>query len=440
MRPRLLAAVFLPCVFFPLAAQTPAASANQTPPPQAAPNPPKQPAATARITGSVFCNDTHRPARGAVVLAQRLPKDGHVDINPGTGMTRVGMDGTYTIGHLQPGDYTIVAFLPGYISPLDDLPINNTNDNDAEMRARLARNGVISVRNNETAHLDATLERGATITGRVLYDDGAPATQVVLNLEDVNAKPASKSARPGNDNIDMPDIDAGTLVRGLFLHQSQGTDDQGNFRISGVKPGTYRLAALPAVTGESSDPSEAIFLGGIIGGVGDVRSIRFYSGDTLHKNAAKKYDLRAGDEVNGIEITIPVYAFHRVEGHLTTLDDRPVVSAGLLLTDTSDDSFVLRAQPSRDGSFIFPQVPAGTYKLAVANAISGTLPENFSENYPAAAPIQPGYLPNMQSLADKTTTVLVKDSDITDLSIQLQNAPPAPNQPTATSVPTAAPQ
>jgi hypothetical protein len=426
---RLLIAVFLLCCSTSILAQTTDDSADAAPAVQTAPQV-KPPPASAAITGTVFCSDTHRPARGAMVMAQPIPKTGPAQPSLNAGTSRVGMDGTYTIQHLRPGDYTIVALLPGYISPFDDLQVDQVGNNDAEMRARLARNGIVSVRNNETANMDVTLTRGATITGRALYDDGAPATQVILSLEDVNAKPpAPKSAQAGNSDPDVSNVSAGAVVRGFFLHQTQGTDDQGNFRISGIKPGTYRIAAVQPA--ESLSDSDGDGFGIIFGVIGSPKSMRIYAGDTLHKNAAKTYELRAGDDITGVDITIPVYAFHRVQGQLAALDGRPIFVGHLTLTDTSDDSFVLHSVPARDGTFIFPEVPSGTYKLAVTAAQIGTLPDGFSEDVPVQAPM----LQNAQAFTDKTTTVLVKDSDITDLSIQLQNAPASPNQPTAASLP-----
>ncbi len=429
MRPRLLVAVLFLCCATALLAQTTDDNTNpHQPPAQATPRtiPPKLPPATASISGTVFCNDTHRPARGAVVMAQPISKTGPTDVGINANTTRVGMDGTYTLHHLRSGDYTIVAFLPGYLSPLDDVQVDEANGpNEDEMRERLARNGIVSVRDNETARMDVTLTRGATVSGRVLFDDGVPATQVILSLEDVNAKPA-----PQKSNPDTQDITGGALVRGLFLHQSQGTDDQGNFRISGIKPGSYRLAAVQSM--ESLADNDGDGLGIILGVFPDSKTLRVYGGDTFHKNAAKKYELRAGDEVNGIEITIPVYAFHRVEGHLSALDGRQLISAGITLADTSDASFILHARLAPDGSFVFPQVPSGTYKLVISNAKSVTVRNNDADSFADLAQLPPSMLQNVQSFADRTTTVLVKDSDVTDISIQLQSAAPAANQPTAT--------
>lgn len=405
-------------------AQTHAAPPDNTPPAQTTPQPkaPKPPPATAIITGTVVCSDTRLPARGAVVIAQPILKNGRAEPSFTGGTSRVGMDGTYTIRHVSPGDYTVIALLPGYVSPYDDLSVDGSMNDDAT-RARLISNGVVSARNDATSRFDITLQRGATISGRILYDDGAPASQVVLDLEDINAKPAAKKPVESDDD-ELGGASAGSVVRSMLLHQSQTTDDQGNFRISGIKPGTYRIAATPPLPADSPDFD---FFTLMLGGFAKPGSLRIYSGDTFHKKAAKTYDLHAGDNVSDIDITVPVYAFHRIEGHITSLDDHPIISAGVTLTDASDDSFILHARLDRNGEFVFPDVPAGTYNLAVTGAKSGTLPNEYN-----GVPLVPMPLQNAQSFADKTTTVIVKDDDVTDLSIQLQNAAPTPNQPAAT--------
>lgn len=346
-------------------------------------------------------------------MAQAIPTDEHTEANAGAAVSRVAMDGTYTIRDLPPGDYTVVALLPGYTTLFDGFPLDASNPkNNAELRARLIANGIVSVRSNETVRFDTTIQRGATISGRVLYDDGAPATQAVLDIENVNTKaPAKKSAASGTTDTDTQDLSADSVIRSMFLHQNQVTDDQGNFRISGIRPGTYRIFATPPGIDGSSNDEQLDFMFGVV----KAGPIRIYSGDTSHRNAAKTYDLKAGDEVSGIEITVPVYAFHRVEGHLTSLDGRPIIVAAIALTDSSDDSFVLHSHPARDGEFFFPAVPSGTYKLAIVGARLGELSDN--------TPPESAILQNAESFADTTTSVIVKDSDITDLNIQLQKAP-----------------
>src|SRR6202000_648798 len=120
-----------------------------------------------------------------------------------------------------PGDYALLAILPGYLSPVDDMLVGELNDGAGEktLHDRMARSRGGTVRNT-AATLDLTLERGAAVSGRVLYSDGSPATQITIDLESTEAKP-SPAAKP-EDNISM-----GAMMRLIFTHQSANTDDLG---------------------------------------------------------------------------------------------------------------------------------------------------------------------------------------------------------------------
>jgi hypothetical protein len=439
MRLRLLSAiVFLTVIPLALRAQDESSNGAQSnaqpnvqaaPPQRSAPAPPD----TGRVTGTIFCNDTHRPARGAIALAQPLAEGAKTRPASGMHMVRVAMDGTYTIEHLHPGNYAVIGMLPGYLSVLDDLPIGqmDTDKDPSASNAVLARNGTVAVRNNETSNFDLMLQRGASVSGRVLYSDGSPATQIQISVDDVNAKPLSSAE--GMQAM-FANVNAGSFMRSFLLHQGTGTDDQGNFRISGLKPGTYRVAATePAQNAAGGDEGGTMFFTGMFS---DPKALHIYSGDTFHRNAAKTYQLRAGDDLTGIDITIPTDAFHRVEGRLSTLGGTPVPVAAIKLTDTSDDSFVLSTTPARDGSFVFAAVPSGTYKLSATGARIGTLPDVF----PDGIPIEAGMLKDSHALADGTTGVIVKDSDVSEVSLQLTDAPPSPAPGQTPGTAAAAPQ
>ena len=70
----------------------------------------------ARITGHVVLADTQDPARNAVVLLTSL--DGQ-----NRQFQRVGLDGTYLFEHVVPGEYIIIPYLDGYLSPFDKLTL-----------------------------------------------------------------------------------------------------------------------------------------------------------------------------------------------------------------------------------------------------------------------------------------------------------------------------
>jgi hypothetical protein len=381
--------------------------------------PPPAPPRNARITGTVLCADTHRPARGAIVIIMPVPP---ADAKKQTGngseaMARVASDGTYVAEHMAAGEYSVIAMLPGYLSPMDDLTSADMSQNSPEKsRAFLMKYGTVDVRAQETARFDLSLQRGAAMSGRVLYSDGSPASQITIDVQDVNAKPAaSKSPEDA--------INAGTIMRSLFMHQSQGTDDQGRFRISGLRPGTYRVAAVQASTDPMGQFGGDDGMGFLMGFSSNPTDLHIYSGDTLHKKSAKTYELRSGDEVSGIDITVPADAFHHIQGRLSATDGRAISTATLTLTDTTDDSLAFHTDLEHDGTFIFPAVPAGTYSLAATQARIGTVPDGFPENMPVRAEM----IKATNAFADGNTAVIVKESDVSDVNLSLTEVPLPPD-------------
>jgi hypothetical protein len=395
------------------------AMAQEVPPPQELPQTPPQVKRTApvqhngRIIGTIFCADTHRPARGAMVTLTSLPSaDGKQQGGGGPStFARVASDGSYSIEHVAPGEYGVIAMLPGYLSPMDQMTADEMGGGfEAKIRPYL-KDGTVIVRGQETARFDFSLQRGAAVSGRILYSDGAPASQISIEVQDINAKPPSAKTPQNGMNFGM-------LMRTLFLHQSQGTDDQGRFRISGLSSGTYRVAAIQASDlsmGDGADDGMSF----LIGMPANPKELHIYSGDTIHKESAKTYELRAGDEISGVDITIPLDAFHRVEGRLTAVDGRNINMAGLTLTDADDDSLAFRATVQRDGTFRFRDVPAGTYTLAASNAKIVKVPDDF----PEGAPLRDGTMQPTSVFADGSTSVIVKDVDVSDVGLTLTEIP-----------------
>ena len=373
-----------------------------------------------RITGSVLCADTRQPARGATVMLQAIPSGKDEKNRTGRLLTtHVTAAGTYTVEHVPPGRYVVLGLFPGYLSPYDDLPDTARTNDEAEMVKLLAAQGTTTVSAGGTAVVNIILPRGAAISGRVLYSDGSPATQATLSLEDL-----SKTAKPRSDQTD---VDFSTVVRTMVLHQTIGTDDLGRFRLSGIKPGKYRLAAVPPASNE--DNSGAGEMQFVIGMFSDPKAMRIYAGDTIHKNAAKKYDLRPGDEITGVDIRIPVDGFHSVRGLVNAVDGRPVNMGSLTLTDSSDDSVIFYTSLATDGTFHFASVPTGTYTLEAKDAKIGAVPAELAAQN---VEVQGGMLTPTNAFADGTTPILVKDSDLNGVVLSLTEVPmpKAPANPT----------
>ena len=170
------------------------------------------PTATTTVSGHVFCADTNAPARMATVILQ--PADAIDAITPGesgnipsSGETaQTSMDGSFTLQHVAPGTYYVIASQVGYISPLalrymepDDDPA--AKDLKAKKTPPMAPR--ITVEGNLPVGVNVTIERGAAVSGTVLYDDGSPASGI-------HGEPARPREGPSGLRLSSPARSAAT--------------------------------------------------------------------------------------------------------------------------------------------------------------------------------------------------------------------------------------
>ena len=91
------------------------------------------------------------------------------------------LDGSFVIPKVAPGTYYVVAYKAGYLSPLGTFPTEVLEHPSEEDRARIAAVvPIIKVEAGLPASLDIRLERGAAISGTVLFDDGSPAADLTV--------------------------------------------------------------------------------------------------------------------------------------------------------------------------------------------------------------------------------------------------------------------
>ncbi|CAN5400916.1 hypothetical protein BH10ACI4_BH10ACI4_12490 [soil metagenome] len=410
------------------------------------------------VSGHVVCGDTNAPARFAKVflkstapdhagddflkllqknLQKAAAKNGDASKAPqpqtpeqkrafasaARGMDRatdllnaatVALDGSYSFANIKPGTYYIHAGYSGYIDPIDEFSPEELASTDSEIHARvLARVPTVTVASTGSARADLRLDRGAVILGRILYDDGSPASG--WTLIPVLPKAAQEDSGPM----------AATMTMALAM--GKGTpppisDDRGQFRIAGVAAGDYLLRA--SIHAAALGVSAANLADG-----GTGIDLAVYSGNTYSQADAKPFHLFAGEEHGGIDITIPSHALHNIIGHVTAKSDGHTLNSGsITLTSKDNETLHLKAAIRDDGSFHYEYLPPGTYTLTVDSAAD-------SKTSGSAVSFMGISVPNQEithKYGTATTTLTLSEADIDSIHFTLDEIAWTPPPPKAT--------
>jgi hypothetical protein len=263
-------------------------------------------------------------------------------------MTQTMLDGSFTIPHVEPGVYYVIATQQGYISPLTSIyvprPEQSPSDPAKPKKPVMAAPRIV-IQSNLPVSVNVSIERGAAVSGTVLYDDGSPAVGVRVSI----------LVRAKNDWTGLPS----SPVAGQSY--SGGTDDQGRYRISGLPAGTYLLEANLSLSGMFYKIVE----GGTSVGTWPIYSLSFYgSGSSRRKNAVP-IQVAAGDELAGQDIEIPLTKLHTIRGSVVAAHDGHILNGGKLsLLYPDDRSEAGQTSVSKDdNTFTFAFVPEGDYIL-----------------------------------------------------------------------------
>ena len=316
---------------------------------------------TGAVTGHVYCADTNAPARMASVHlqpvkdAEALPGT-HPDANatePASGVVQTTLDGSFAIPKVAPDSYYVIVTASGYLSPQphdedsDDSDGAKTNPHAAQPPVAMPK---VDVQADQIANIDIRLERGAAVSGTIRFDDGSPATNVIVML-----------MRKSKDKWEpLPSGNFGAFA----MPSSLMTDDLGHYRVGGLREGEYLLLItlihadlMPAVSHE-------------VGLAGALRSVLVvYSGDTMRKSEAAPFKLGSGEDRAGVDIAIPLSKMHSVSGVVTAASDGHAINNGqITIEDPVDKESVANGMLDNDGIFHLDGVPEGSYTLRVRDA------------------------------------------------------------------------
>jgi hypothetical protein len=331
--------------------------------------------ATTTVTGHVYLADTNTPARLATVMLEPAraldndpdphpPKD-HAAEMIYTSAVQTLLDGSFTIPKVAPGNYYVIAYKNGYLSPLSTLSEDALRHPTLEDHKRIASIlPRISVEAGLSVSVDVRLERGSAISGTVLFDDGSPASglpvHALVRHKDGQAKDGPKETwsplRP------MP----------FAMMADVYTDDLGHYRLTGLKSREYMVEVVLQLM--RMDFASAPGENGGSSSINPVASLSFYSGSASRKADATPFKLSASEEHSGEDITIPLAKLHTITGEIVAAHDgHPLNQGNVKLLDADDKSEVESSKLERtDGKFHLFFIPEGNYILRVDNAADVT--------------------------------------------------------------------
>jgi hypothetical protein len=310
------------------------------------------------VTGRIVCSDTQRAARLAtvtLVAVEQLSQNGGGGFGRRV-MAHTDLDGNFSV-QAEPGDYYALATAVGYVSTVAGLSARL--DSGATAADLLSRIPQVHVAEGSGGSVNLTLDRGAAVAGKLVWDDGTPAAGV-----NVNALSTTASFTPGvRVGSDLARV---TAQLGGMAGGFQISDDRGVFRITGLAPGAYYVRAT--VMTPSAEPNFA--------GYGQrMDGISLYAPGKVRRGDAQTVTLKLAEERDDLVFTLNLGALHTVSGHATSADGSGNVASGMVrLTDSQDSTLNRQAQIQPDGSFMLQWVPAGSYTLTVmgASAIPNT--------------------------------------------------------------------
>jgi hypothetical protein len=216
---------------------------------------------TGTIKGRVVSDDG-QPVTNATIMA--LAVTGAPAAKP----TRVDAEGKFVFDDLPTAAYVIMATAPGYINQSMSLSPSSQWP-----------------RHLIGAQLKITMIKGGVITGTVTNSKGDPVVGVPVSVSQANELSASMS--------------------NLLVLQNQGeTDDRGIYRIYGLLPGQYTVAA-----------GGGGLLGQITASGFDLDVQTYYPSAT--RDTAIPVTVRGGEETSGIDIKYRGTEGHSISGVVT---------------------------------------------------------------------------------------------------------------------------
>lgn len=329
------------------------------------------------VRGRVVYDDTSRPVRRARVM---LITDGSTGRGEYAALTDAR--GDFRIGGVRAGSYFAFVDVPGVLSPLGFISIDDMRGASGMPDLGDGRKffDLVEVDGKRDVNVTVHARRGASLSGRVAYADGDPAVNVSITLMRRSADGRLRKYLIGA---------SAAVLSGLR------TDDRGMFRMMGLPPGEYVVGVNEAVNhgpagagAGTGDDMPGMFRGMFTPQL----LMTFYPSATSLKEAGS-VKVAAGDERADVDIIIPERDLRTVGGVVRARrGGRPVGRARVSITRRDDPLAPAgRANPYSDDSEYGPngtltdeegrwqlvEIPDGAYVIHVKP------PEEYEEGWAA---------------------------------------------------------
>lgn len=238
-------------------------------------------------------------------------------------------NGRFALVGVTPGQYVISAERTGYVG------------GNSDRREALDSSNVITIADGQTlAGIIVRLTPAAAISGRILDQDGDPICRAVV---------AASRIEWGEGRREFQ-------VRGLAE-----TDDRGHFRVFGLSPGRYYLAAGMRTRSPEVFQSSR--------GSGEQTYAPTYFPGTIEPENAEAIELKPGDDLDSMDFSLLAVKVVKVRGYLVDgSTGNPLEEASVYLEPRSHmlgliGPLRLAGAEIANGVFVLTGVVPGSYDL-----------------------------------------------------------------------------
>lgn len=228
--------------------------------------------------------------------------------------SQTDMEGRYEIGALPAGRYTLAAEKLGYMVAV----YGRSQPNELPLQVDVSDGQIVE-------HVDFKLSRGGVVTGKVVDEFGEPVTEGQVSL-------VQYSYAQG--------------VRRRTITNSQFTNDLGEFRLFGVRPGRYYLAAMYRTVPWVGQMNRSTY------------ALTYYPA-ALTTADSQLLKIGADQTVVGLDIMLVPVRPVRVSGVVADSTGSPLPKASVIVTGETVGQIAAAVEP--DGSFSIGDLSPGEY-------------------------------------------------------------------------------